>query len=466
LSSNSAPTSTDSPMRILHVSAADHMGGAEQVGWLLFDSQRSRGHHAWLAVGRKTTNHPAVFEIPNHRRRNLWARACTTAAAALKPLQNIKGMKRVQLILREPIAQPLRTRAKRRGEEDFEFPGTVDLLSLAPSPPELVHCHNLHSPQGYFDLRQLPAISQRQPTIVTLHDAWLLAGHCAHSFECERWLTGCGECPDLSIYPPMPRDATALNWQRKRDIFAQCRLHVSACSKWLLDRAKQSLMAPAIADSRVIYNGVDRTIFKPVDRAAARQELGLPPTAPILLFAANGVRNNCFKDFRTMRAALGRVAEQWKGEPIVFVALGEESPEEAIGLAVIRFIPFQRDPRIVARYHQAADVYLHAARADSLPIAVLEAFACERPVVASDVGGIPEQIDEGVNGHMVPVGDSETFAARVLSLLSDPDRRVSMGERGARLVAEKFDVRFQIEEYLRWYQEILATRHEQATLKA
>ena len=188
-------------MRILHVSAADHMGGAEQVGWLLFDSQRSRGHHAWLAVGRKTTNHPAVFEIPNHRRRNLWARACTTAAAALKPLQNIKGMKRVQLILREPIAQPLRTRAKRRGEEDFEFPGTVDLLSLAPSPPELVHCHNLHSPQGYFDLRQLPAISQRQPTIVTLHDAWLLAGHCAHSFECERWLTGCGEWPDGFLRP-------------------------------------------------------------------------------------------------------------------------------------------------------------------------------------------------------------------------------------------------------------------------
>jgi len=432
------------------------MGGAEQVGWLLFASQRARGHQAWLAVGHRTTVHPAVFEIPNHPRRSKWARTCASLARSLKPLEKVKGMKRVQLILRESVGEPLRTRAKRRGEEDFEFPGTADLLSLAPAMPDLVHCHNLHSPQGYFDLRELPAISQRVPTIVTLHDAWLLAGHCAHSFECERWRVGCGQCPDLTIYPPMPRDATALNWKRKSEIFNQCRLHVSACSKWLMDRAKQSLMAPAMVDSRVIYNGVDRDIFKPGDGQAARRELGLPATAPILLFAANGVRNNCFKDFRTMRAALGRVAEQWQGEPIVFVALGEDSPEETIGRAVIRFIPFQRDPKIVARYHQAADVYLHAARADSLPIAVLEAFACERPVIASNVGGIPEQIEEGATGHLVAAGDAETFAARVLALLSDRQRRSIMGQRGALVVADKFDVKLQIQAYQSWYEEILA----------
>ena len=443
------------PLRVLHVSAADHMGGAEQVGHMLFDAQRARGHEAWMAVGKRTREHPAVFEIPNDRRRHAWARACEAAAAALEPMSNVKGIKRVQLTLRETIGQPMRTRARKRGEEDFEFPGTAELLSLAPAMPHLVHLHNLHSPRGYFDLRRLPEISRRVPTIVTLHDAWLLAGHCAHSFECERWRTGCGACPDLSIYPPVDRDATAFNWRRKRDVFAASRVYVSACSQWLLDRARESLVSPAIVEGRVIYNGVDRSIFCPGDQVEARAAVGLPVDGPVLLFAANGVRNNCFKDFKTMRASLAIVAERWAGPAVTFVALGEDCPPEQVGRATIRFVPFQRDPNVVAQYHRAADVYLHAARADSLPIAILEAFACGRSVVASRVSGIPEQIEEGVNGHMAPVGDAETFAARVLELLADPVKRAAMGERGAALVAEKFDVRQQVEAYEKWYREIL-----------
>ncbi len=447
-------------MKILHVSAADHMGGAEQVGWMLFESQRARRHEAWLAVGNKTIEHEGVYEIPNRKRRHAWARACDAAADALGPVNRVKGVKRVQLILRENIGRPARTRARRRGEEDFEFPGTADLLALAPALPELIHCHNLHSPRGYFDLRRLGELSRRIPTIVTLHDAWLLAGHCAHSFECERWKTGCGQCPDLTIYPAVDRDATAFNWKRKRDIFARSRIYVSAPSQWLIDKARQSLLAPAIVDAKAIYNGVDLGIFHPADSRAARRELGLPEDATILLFAANGVRNNCFKDFRTMRAALARVAEVVRDQKIVFVALGEESPEEVIGSAVIRFVPFQKDAKVVARYHQAADVYLHGARADSLPIAVLEAFACARPVVASDVGGIPEQIEEGVTGHLVKVGDAASFAEAIVSLLRDPAKREAMGRRAVEVVAEKFDVRKQIEAYLAWYREIVQINRE------
>jgi hypothetical protein len=66
--------------------------------------------------------------------------------------------------------------------------------------------------------------------MLTLHDAWLLSGHCAHSFDCQRWKTGCGECPDLDVYPASPRDATACNWRRKREILAE------ACSMSRLRR--------------------------------------------------------------------------------------------------------------------------------------------------------------------------------------------------------------------------------------
>ena len=91
-----------------------------------------------------------------------------------------------QKLLGRPVAA-LRTRL---GHENFNFPETRYVLGRAPAPIDLMHCHNLHG--GYFDLRRLRSLSRRLPVVVTLHDAWLLSGHCAHSFTCERWKCGCG----------------------------------------------------------------------------------------------------------------------------------------------------------------------------------------------------------------------------------------------------------------------------------
>jgi hypothetical protein len=75
------------------------------------------------------------------------------------------------------------------------FAGTKR-LELADK-PDIVHCHNLHG--EYFDLHALDWLSARVPVVITMHDAWLLSGHCVHSLGCGRWETGCGKCPDDSL---------------------------------------------------------------------------------------------------------------------------------------------------------------------------------------------------------------------------------------------------------------------------
>jgi len=141
-------------------------------------------------------------------------------------------------------------------------------------------------------LRLLPWLTHQAPVVFTLHDAWLLSGHCAHSFDCERWKIGCGECPDLTIIPAIKKDATASNWKLKEKIYAASRLRMTTPSRWLMDKVTQSMLQPAIVESRVIPNGVDISIYKPGDRRAARTELGIPLESKVLLFTSNWARNS------------------------------------------------------------------------------------------------------------------------------------------------------------------------------
>jgi glycosyltransferase involved in cell wall biosynthesis len=338
-----------------------------------------------------------------------------------------------------------------KGHEDFDHPETSDLLKLTPEPPDILHCHNLHG--GYFDLRALAHLSHQTPTVLTLHDAWLLSGHCAHSFNCERWKTGCGNCPDLSIYPAIRRDATAYNWQRKAEVYKKSQLYVVTPCQWLMNKVDQSMLKSGIVASKVIPNGVDLTIFHPADRAETREELGLPQDVTILLFAANGIRKNIWKDYNTLQSALKEISKT--RAKILCIALGETTPPEHIGDVEIRFVPYQKDPQKVARYYQAADLYVHPTRADTFPNTVLEALACGTPVVASAVGGIPEQVVEEQTGFLVPVGDAHAMAERVLELLADKELRREMGERAADAAIRRFGLERMIEEYLTFYQQSL-----------
>jgi glycosyltransferase involved in cell wall biosynthesis len=446
------------PLRVLQVVPSDRMGGAEKIALSLHRAYRARGQDAWVATAKKTSGDAHTIAFDSDARRHPWARFWRAAASALGPVESARGVKRLQGLLRHHVGQPIRTLRRARGHEDFDFPATAELLRLPPEPPDVLQLHNLHSPSGFFDLRRLPALSHQFPTVITLHDAWLLAGHCAHSFDCDRWRTGCGQCPDLSIYPGIARDNTAANWRRKRDLLAASRLHVVTPSRWLMDKVEASIVRPAIVTARVIPNGVDLRTFRPADRAAARRDLGLPQDAKILLFAASGIRSNPFKDYPTLRAALARVAASWQGGPLLVLALGESEPDEQLSPTVtIRHLPFEPDETKVARHYQAADAYLHAARADTFPTTVLEALACGLPVIATSVGGIPEQVTEGETGYLTPPGDPVVFGDAVLSLLAAPDRMSRMSAAAVASARERFDLEKQAARYLDLYREVLAT---------
>ncbi len=442
-------------MKILQLGARDGGGGAAEVGRRLAESFRMRGHDRAMVAGAKQGGDAAVIVIPD-RGGGPGSAALALRDAVAPLLGRVRGAGRMHDFL-HCLGHPRRFIDRLSGTEDFTLPASHRILDLAPWQPDIVHCHNLHSfkgPKGHFDLAALAALSEKVPVVLTLHDAWLTTGHCAHPVKCDRWRTGCGDCPDLDLYPPVRADATAENWRRKRDIFSRCRLYVATPCRWLMNRVEQSILRPAIIESRVIPNGVDLTRFFPGDRLAARRRLGLAEDVHILLFAAQGIRGRSYKDFPTLRRAAKGVAAKMTDQKILFLALGEEAPPERAGEAEIRFIPYQSDPDVLADYYRAADLYMHAAKAETFPTAILEAMACGRPVVATSVGGIAEQIN-AASGITVPAGDAEAMAEAAAGILGDTDMKKNMGAAAAKVAWDYFDLEKQAEAYLSWFNDII-----------
>ncbi|MCX7048712.1 MAG: glycosyltransferase [Candidatus Sumerlaeota bacterium] len=470
-------------MRILQINREDCVGGAGRVAWNLFQGYRARGHASWMAVHQKTDNDPDIYQIPFIETRHPWTDFCQQYSRRFLRWDRFHpgwGAKKIhELFSWLSVFPDPQARKRNPAWEYFDFPETRRILDLPPEKSDLLHCHNLHG--DYFDLTLLPWLSHQVPLALTLHDAWLLSGHCAHSFDCERWKIGCGQCPDLTIYPALKRDGTDYNWRRKRDIYRQSRLYVAAPSRWLMDKVEGSMLMEGAVQTRVIPNGVDLDVFQPGDKAAARRSLGIPPQARVLLFAANSISDNQWKDWPTLRQAVALASEALPSEQVIFLGVGEEGPVNRIGRAEARFVPFLAEPGAVARYYQAADLYLHAAKADTFPNTIIESLACGTPVVATRVGGIPEQVisarvDEGATigsadaldprkatGAITPPKDPDSMAKALCRLLGNSAALALMSANASRDARERFGLERQIQAYLDWYANIIEDCRSQST---
>ena len=167
-----------------------------------------------MAVGRKFSDDKTIYRIP-----------LTEQPSLLTPITEFirRSLEEGQQLFR-PIGRlrtwfPRLTSTKRfnywlSGKEDCFFYGVQSLVDSLSDKPDIIHCHNLHG--GYFNIQSLIELSREFPVILNLRDAWLLTGHCSYFFDCERWKSGCGDCPDISIYPAIRKDRSAENWEMKK----------------------------------------------------------------------------------------------------------------------------------------------------------------------------------------------------------------------------------------------------------
>ena len=209
---------------------------------------------------------------------------------------------------------------------------------------------------------------------------------------------------------------------------------------------------------QTLYSGLDMTrVMDQKSGLDARRRFGIPAEAPVLGTVANLFER---KGYEVMIEALPMIVNASPAVHYLIVGSGDAAYEarlkamvEILGLeSRVHFAGFQES---VYPCLAAMDLYVHPALMEGFGIAVLEAMAMRKPVVATATGGLPEIVQEGETGMLVPPGDADALAKAVSSLLQDPARCRQLGEAGRTRVAAHFTVEAMMDQLVSGYESLL-----------
>ena len=350
-------------------------------------------------------------------------------------------------------ARDLMTHLAQRHEVQY-FPQSEDLSvntlhdGLQKFNPDVVHCHSFF---GSYPYKVLPSMVEKYPTCFTAHDPRPVGTLKATCWECARYQT-CVRCPLSSrkrryslIFNKFFRQRLLKRMVHQR---TDRRLVVVTPSEWL----RQRLLATEMKRFHIehIPNGVDLTHYAP--QPAARQNLGFPENEKIILYIGRKSSSRRKGLPYLLDAFLNRIVPAIPNA--VLLSVGEQPDVQHANIRAVEFTPQERLPS----YYAAADVFVTPTLADNLPYTVIEAMGTGTPVVASDVGGIPEEVVDGVTGCLVPPADAPALAQAVTSILQSDDTRRAMGSESRKRVEQLYGMATFVQEYERLYERISCER--------
>jgi glycosyltransferase involved in cell wall biosynthesis len=211
----------------------------------------------------------------------------------------------------------------------------------------------------------------------------------------------------------------------------------------------------------VVNEGIDLERVDAAPLGKLHEELWLPRHAPIVGNVAALVPH---KGQRYLIDAAAIVVRQIPD--VRFVIAGEGELRSALERQIrdrhlekhVFLLGFRPD---VLSLHKVFDVFVMSSVTEGLGTSLLDAMACAKPVVATKAGGIPEVVEDGLTGLLVPTRDPEAMAAAIIRLLNDPGLRRQMGEAAILSVRERFSVERMVLDTLRVYQRVAMHEHRE-----
>jgi glycosyltransferase involved in cell wall biosynthesis len=407
-------------LSVLHISTTDNLGGSGRSAYRVHSGLKDLGVRSRMLVGLKVTSDNDVLPVAQEG----------INAAADRFFGRALGRLSLQYLF---------------------FPSSFRLLAHQWfKEADVVQLYNTHG--NYFAHTVLPLMSRRRPVVWRLSDMWPMTGHCAYPFDCERWRTGCGNCPILSDPPELYRDTTATLWKLKRWLYSHSALTIVAPSNWIAKMASESPLLGRFA-THVIPNGLDTTVFAPVPKDEARKTLQISPCERVILFSADSLGDRR-KGGAYLQAAIEGLADTAKNITLLMVGKHGTTPNMPASVRT-RIVGSIDDDRALARIYSAADVFVLPTLAENLPNGALESMACGTPPVVFDVGGCRDAVRHMETGYLAKYKDVDDLTRGIRLILNDDELRNRLSKRSREVATSEYGIELQAQRFLALYQQLI-----------
>lgn len=330
-----------------------------------------------------------------------------------------------------------------KGLEMFSFPNSDSDITQSENYNE-ADIINLHWVANFLDYQTFFE-KNKKPIVWTLHDMNPFSG--GEHYE-EKYLG-----IDESGYPNNREISEEENRFAKENTVIKMQalskidnLTIVAPSEWLADQARKSEVFKGIPVFCIPY-GLDSEVYARRDKNYSRELLNIPKDKKVILFVADSIDNNR-KGFIFLKKAFDLLADS----NLVLCAIGEknsnlETPVNVLELGSIH------DERLMSVAYSAADVFVIPSLMDNLPNTVLESLMCGTPVIGFPVGGIPDMIQNGVNGFITEEISVNSLVETINKFLNNPDCFNEMEIREN--AVKKYDQKVQAKKYIDLFEGIL-----------
>ena len=228
---------------------------------------------------------------------------------------------------------------------------------------------------------------------------------------------------------------------------------VTAVSRSLKNETIE-LLQP-VTEIQTIYNFIDESTYYPRE-TNIRTELGIEEDDKVLIHISN------FRKVKRIRDIIDSFERLKTGG--VKLLLAGEGPEQFDLERLVKAKGLEQDILFLGKRSDLpellsiSDCMLLMSEKEAFGLVLLEAFACGVPAVATAIGGIPEVVEDGRNGFLVELGDSETAAKRITELLTDEVLHARMKKNALNTVQEKFSSEQIVSQYEQLYYEVAALK--------
>lgn len=317
--------------------------------------------------------------------------------------------------------------------------------------PDVVHLHCTNSfvVNVYSLLRFLKR--RKIPTAITNHAEFFYTGGCPLAYECDKWQTGCGGCPQAYMATGGKRgDNTAACWRRmKQALSGFDRAAMVSVSPWVGERAAKSPVAAQLPQY-VVLNGVNTEVFAYRDPMQLREKYGISKDVKVV-FHPTASFTDLERDRKGGRYVL-ELARRLADRNVLFLVAGKHA--QGLNLpSNLTLLGQISDQKKLAEYYALADLAVVTGKQETFNMPVAESLCCGTPVVGFYAGG-PESIAIEAYSDFVPQGDIDGLVEQVQQQLERSYDKTAVAEtaRG------KYAAATMASGYLDVYRQLLSDR--------